>query len=167
MAKRIIGLLILILASQAQADWLYATPINPEAFRIRFESAKKDADVVAEVRVLTIVCTEAKKEGNEVRSVTLQVAMQVLAVEKGTVKKNEIVAVAREVQLPAGPGPRSYGYMGALRQFPFTPGVKGNVALRWDKEGRRYVGIAGWVPEPNNAEIPKEVGKSVSVRDLP
>jgi len=166
-AKRIIGVLILILASQAQADWLYATPINPEAFRIRFESAKKDADVVAEVRVLTVVCTEAKREGDEVRSVTIQVAMQVLVVEKGTVKKNEIVVVAREVQLPAGPGPRSYGYMGALRQFPFTPGVKGNIALRWDKEGRAYVAVAGWVPEPNHAEIPKEVGKAIAAKDLP
>jgi hypothetical protein len=57
--------------------------------------------------------------------------------------------------------------MAALRQFPFTPGVKGNVALRWDKEARRYVGVAGWVPEPNNAEIPKEVGKSISVKDSP
>jgi hypothetical protein len=166
-AKRIIGLLIVMLTSQAEADWLYATPINPEVFRTRFQSAKKDADVVAEIRVLTVVCTAAKKVGDEVRSVTLQVAMQVLAVEKGPVKKNEIVVVSREVALPAGPGPRAYGYMAELRQFPFTPGVKGSVALRWDKESRAYAALAGWVPEPNYTEIPKEVGKAVVAKDSP
>jgi hypothetical protein len=142
-----------------------AGPINPEVYRKTFEESKKTAEVVADVRVLTVVCTQATKEGDKVQAVTLQVALQMLAVEKGPAKKNEIVVVSRQVTLPAGPGPRSYGYMGALRQFPFTPGVKGSVALRWDNDARAYTPIAGWVPEPNNAEIPKEVGKSISARE--
>lgn len=146
---------------------LYAAPINPEAHRKAFEEAKKDADVVAEVRVLAVVCTDATKDGDKIRSVTLQVAMQMLAIDKGPVKKNEIVVVSRHVTLPVGPGPGSYGYMAAIRQFPFTPGVKGSVALRWDKENRAFVAVAGWVPEPNQTEIPKEVGKAIVGKDSP
>ena len=66
---------------------------------------------------------------------------------------------------PSGPGPGSYGYMGAVRRFPFTPGVQGSVALNWDKESRRYTNVAGWVPTPNNAAIPTEVGKAFVAGD--
>ena len=117
-----------VLSLAGEGNWLYASPINPAVFQTKFESAKKDAEVVADVRVVTVVCTEAKKKDDTVRSVTLQVAMQVLAVEKGPVKKNEIVVVSREVQLPVGPGPGMYGYMAETHQFPFTPGVKGSVS---------------------------------------
>jgi hypothetical protein len=141
-----------------------AGPINPQVYKTKFDAVKKDAEVVAEVRVLSAVCTETAGEG-KAKSVTLQLALQVLDSEKGPAKKNEVLVVSHKVNLPAGPGPGSYGYMGAVRQFPFTPGVKGNVALRWDKEQRRYVAIAGWVPAPNNAAIPKEVGAVVVMGD--
>ena len=164
----LLAALAAVLNLAGESNWLYASPIIPVAIKERFDSSKKDADVVADVRVLTVVCTDAKKEGDKVRSVTLQVAMQVLAVEKGSVKKNEILVVSREVHLPVG-GRGMYGYMAAVREFPITPGVKGSVALRWDKEGRAYSAIAGWVPEPNNdsADIPKEVGKALSATDSP
>jgi hypothetical protein len=137
-----------------------AAPINPAAFKAQFEQARKSAEVVARVRVLTAVCTAA---GGKASSgvVTLQLALQVLEVDKGPVKRNDLVVVSREVTPPAGPGPRSYAYMAAVRQFPLTPGVRGAVALRWDKEQRRYVALAGWVPEPNGAPIPTEVGKAL------
>ena len=151
---------VLVLAGRGAS--LCASPVIPEVFHEAFNDAKKDADVVADVRVLTVVCTEAK--GN---NITLQVALQMLSVEKGSVKKNEIVVVSRKVTLPAGPGPATYGYMAALHQFPFTPGVKGSVALHWDKDSNKYVAVSGWVAEPNNEEIPKEVGKAISAKDSP
>ena len=142
----------LILAGAAQAQ-----AINPQMFKKKFDEVKKDAELVAEVRVLTAVCTETSGEG-KAKAVTLQLALQVLDCEKGPAKKNEILTVSRTVNLPSGPGPGMYGYQSAQRQFPFTPGVKGNVALRWDKEHRIYSVLAGWVPDINNAEIPREVG---------
>jgi hypothetical protein len=148
----------------AAAGPLAAQPINPQVFKKQFDEAKQEADVVAQVRVLAAVCTEAAGEG-KMKSVTLQLSLQVLDSEKGPAKKNDVLVVTHKVQLPAGPGPGSYGYMGALRRFPFTPGVQGSVALRWDKEARQYTGIAGWVPESNNAPIPTEVGKAFTAGD--
>ena len=60
-----------------------------------------------------------------------------------------------------------YGWWGAVAQFPFTPGVHGDVALRWDKEGRRYAVVAGWVATPNRdaRAIPTEVGKALVAGD--
>jgi hypothetical protein len=141
-----------------------AAPINPMAFKQQYESAKKGADVAASVRVISAVCTEAEGAG-KARTVTLQVCLQVLDVEKGPVKKSDVLVVSRKVTLPAGPGPRAYGYMAELRRFPFTPGVEGSVALKWDNASRRYVGVAGWVPTPNNAAIPTEVGKAFVAGD--
>jgi hypothetical protein len=140
---------------------LAAGPINPKMYKVKFDEARKAAEVVASVRVLAATCTEATGEGKG-KSVTLEVALQVLQAEKGPVKKNDVVVVRHKVTLPAGPGPRAYGWMGAVRQFPFTPGVKGDVALRWDKEHRRYAPVAGWVAEPNmdSRAIPTEVGKA-------
>jgi hypothetical protein len=143
-----------------------AGPINPLVFKKKFEDVKKDAEVVADVRVLSAVCTETAGEG-KMKSVTLQISLQVLENEKGPAKKNDVVVVTHKVNLPSGPGPGSYGYMAAVRQFPFTPGVKGSVALRWDKERRNYAVISGWVPEPNNGEIPKEVGAVVVMKESP
>src|SRR5262249_40399130 len=141
-----------VLAAAFLLAWLTEStsgqPINPQVYKKQFEKSKSDADVVAKVRVLAAVCTEAK--GEKPGKVTLQVSLQVLDVEKGPVKKNDVLVVSHEVELPAGPGPRSYGYMGALRRFPFTPGVKGDVALRWDKDRKGYVNVAGWVEMPNN-----------------
>lgn len=151
-----------VLAITGRGASSYASPVNPEVFHEAFNDAKKDADVVADVRVLTVVCTEAK-DG----FVTLQVALQMLSVEKGPVKKNEIVVVSHRVGLPIGPGPGTYGYMAALHRFPFTPGVNGSVALHWDKDSNRYVAVSGWVAEPNNEEIPKEVGKALSAKESP
>jgi hypothetical protein len=143
---------------------LSAKPINPMVFKQRFEEAKKGAEVVASVRVISAVCTEAEGAG-KARTVTLQVSLQVLDVEKGPVKKSDVLVVSRKVTLPAGPGPRAYGYMAELRRFPFAPGAQGSVALKWDNPSRRYVAVAGWVPMPNNAAIPTEVGKAFVAGD--
>ena len=156
------AVLVAVAAFGAEAR-LDAQPINPQVFKKKFEAARKDAEVVAKVRVLAAVCSEdaAGKGG----PITLQVALQVLDSEKGPAKKGDILAVTHKVTPPAGPGPRAYGYMSAMRQFPFTPGVQGDVALRWDKECRAYVAVAGWVETPNNAVIPLEVGKAYAAGD--
>jgi hypothetical protein len=157
---RVLPALLLLTASLA------AQPINPEVYRKKFEEARKDAEVAATVRVLSAVCTAVEGEG-KVKTVTLQVSLQVLDSEKPSVKKNDVLVVVHKVNLPSGPGPGSYGYMGAVRQFPFTPGVEGSVALRWDKDTRHYAVVAGWVPTPNNAAIPTEVGKAYVAGDTP
>ena len=141
------------------AGQVAAAPVNPEAFKQAFENAKKDAEVVVDVRVVAVVCSDVAGEADKPTTVTLQVALQVEKIEKGPVKKNDLIVVSHKVALPTGPGPKSYGYMAAVRQFPFTPGVRGSAALKWDKDQKAYVVLAGWVPEPNNAAIPKEVGK--------
>jgi hypothetical protein len=142
-----------------------AAPINPAAFKDRYDEAKKNAEVAGQVRVLSAACTAIEGAEGEPKTVTLAVSLQILEADKGPVKKDEVVLVCHKVQLPSGPGPRAYGYMAAVRQFPFTPGVKGSAALRWDKEKRYYTAIAGWVPEPNGAAIPSEVGKVFSASD--
>jgi hypothetical protein len=138
-----------------------AGPINPMVFKKKFEDSKKDAEVVAEVRVLSAVCTETAGEG-KAKSVTLQLSLQVLDNEKGPTKKNDVLVVTHKVNLPTGPGPGTYGYRASAQQFPFTPGIKGSVALRWDKEKRQYTAVAGWVPEPNLAvaSLPTDVGQA-------
>ena len=155
-----------ILGSVLSASQLIAAPINPEAFKKKFEDARKEAAVVAQVRVLAVVCTEVMGEGRD-RTASLQVSLQVLDSEKGAVKKNEVLVVPHKVHLPSGPGPGSYGFWAAVRQFPTTAGVKGSVALNWDKEHNRYTVVAGWVPEPNLAAtaIPTEVGKAYVAGD--
>jgi hypothetical protein len=162
----------LMLAVAALLGWLAgetpvaAQAINPKVFEKKYEEAAKDAEVVAKVRVLAAVCTATAGEG-KMKSVTLSLALQVLDAEKG-VKKNDVLVVSHKVNLPGGPGPGSYGYMGAVRQFPFIPGVEGSVALRWDKDSRSYAAIAGWVPVAPNinvAEIPTEVGKAFAAGD--
>jgi hypothetical protein len=143
-----------------------AQAINPKVYEKKYEEAAKDAEVVAKVRVLAAVCTAAEGEGKN-KSVTLALSLQVLDAVKG-VKKNDVLVVSLKVNLPGGPGPGSYGYMGAVRQFPFIPGVEGQVALRWDKDSRGYVVVAGWVPTApsiNVAEIPTEVGKAYVAGD--
>src|SRR5262249_40138722 len=136
----------------------------PQVFKQKYEQARKEAEVVAQVRVLAAVCTEAAGAGKK-RSVTLELSLQVLAAEKGPVKKNDVLVVRHPVSLPSGPGPGSYGYMARVRQFPFTPGVRGEVALRWDKASRRYAAVAGWVPEPNGRAIPTEAGQAYAEGD--
>ncbi len=155
-----------------------------ESVRKTYEKAKQSADVVAEVRVLTVVCTAARKDKDgKLKSVTLQIAMQVLAVEKGNVKKNEIAVVSRDVETPQiltgkpgyipGPpktvdllnGKNGYPNIGFDRHFPMAPGVKGHVALRWDEGSRSHVPIAGWVTETSTSDIPVEVGKAFSLKD--
>jgi hypothetical protein len=145
-----------------------AQPINPKVFKQQFEDARKDAEVVAVVRVLSASCIETAGQG-KARSVTLELALQVVRSEKGPVKQGEILVVSHKVNLPAGPGPGMYGYMGAVRRFPFTPGVRGDVALRWDAERRRYAAIAGWVEMPNLSAtaIPTEVGRAYVAGDAP
>jgi hypothetical protein len=158
------GTAIVLLTASAflAGGQLVGAPINPMAFKGRYEEARKGAEVVAQVRVVSAVCTEKEKDAP---TVTLQVALQVLDAEKGPAKKNDVIVITHKVSLPTGPGPRAYGYMSAVRQCPFEPGVKGSVALRWDKEQRRYQLIAGWVPEPNGAAIPREVGKAAVAGD--
>jgi hypothetical protein len=140
--------------------------INPKVFEKKYEEAAKDAAVVAKVRCLAAVCTGVEGEG-KAKAVTLSLSLQVLDAVKG-VKKNDVLVVSHKVNLPGGPGPGSYGYMGAVRQFPFIPGVEGQVALRWDNDSRSYAVIAGWVataPSINPAEIPTEVGKAFVAGD--
>jgi hypothetical protein len=144
---------------------LTAAPINPIVFKRQYEQAKGKADVVAEVRVLAATCIEAANDDDGNRVVTLNLSLQILKSEKGPAKKNQVVVVTRKVTKSSRPGPAAYGFMAALRQFPLTPGVKGDVALRWDKEHRCYEGIAGWVAEPNEATIPTEAGKSYVAGD--
>ena len=162
-ATTVLGMAVAALVAQAPAA---AQAINPKVFEKKYEEAAKDAEVVAKVRVLAAVCTATEGEG-KAKSVTLALALQVLDAVKG-VKKNDVLAVSHKVNLPSGPGPGSYGYMGAVRQFPFIPGVEGQVALRWDKDSRAYAVIAGWVPVApsiNPAEIPTEVGKAYVAGD--
>jgi hypothetical protein len=136
-----------------------ASSTNPAASKKAFEDAKKNAEVVADVRVLSAVCTESEAGGQRL---TLQLSLHVLDSAKGPAKKNDVLVVTYKVKLPSGMGlPGMYGYTAAATQFPFTPGVKGNVALNWDKEKRQYVAVAGWVPEPNTnpKALPREVGQ--------
>jgi hypothetical protein len=135
-------------------------------YKTKFDAARKDAEVVAKVRVRAAVCTAVAGEGKQ-RTANLELALQVLEVEKGKVKKHDVLVVAHKVNLPAGPGPGMYGYWASLSQFPFTPGAQGDVALRWDKEGRRYAAVAGWVPMPNRdpRAVPTEVGKALAAGD--
>jgi hypothetical protein len=143
-----------------------AGPINPKVYKTKFDEASKTAEVVASVRVLSATCIETEGAG-KMRSATLDLSLQVLKAEKGSLKKNDVVVVRRKVNLPAGPGPGMYGYWAAVAQFPLTPGVRGDVALKWNKEARRYDGVAGWVAEPNKAinALPTEVGKSFTAGD--
>jgi hypothetical protein len=146
---------------------LAAQPINPQVYKKQFEEARKDAEVVVKARAVAATCSAVDGAG-KAKMVTLQVALQVLDSDKGPLKKNDVVVITHKVQLPAGPGPGSYGYMGAIRRFPFTPGVEGDVALRWDKEARAYTVIAGWVETPNGnpTAIPTEVGKTIVAGDM-
>lgn len=142
-----------------------ASPVNPQAHKTAFEAAKKDAEAVVDVRVLSVVCTQSDKEGDKVRAVTLQLALQVTGVEKGPLAKNQIVVVSHHVDFPWGPGPGAYGYMATLHRFPFDAGGVGSVALRWDEKARAWQGIAGWVPTPGSGVIPTEVGQAACAKD--
>jgi len=154
---RIIRLLAICVCLGSAAR-LQAQAINPEVFKREFEQARQNGEVVARVRVIAAVCADMMSQG-KAKTVTLNVCLQVLNVEKGSLKKNDVVLVRHNVTLPSGPGPGTYGYMGAVRRFPFTPGVHGDVVLRWDNDQRRYVPVAGWVAEPNGAAIPAEIGQ--------
>jgi len=138
-------------------------PLGVAVFAEGFKRAKKDSDVVAEVRTLAVVCTDAKKQGEEVVGVTLQLAMQVVAAEKGPIKNHEIIIVEFRLEplVTVLPPVRNAGEF----RFPYTPGVTGSVALRWDEKRRVYVGIAGWVGNPNYAKIPLEVGKAITATE--
>ena len=152
--------IFLLTASAFVADGrLVGAPQPPTAFKDRYEEARKDAEVVAQVRVVSAVCTEAAGE-EKPPTVTLQLALQVLDAEKGPAKKNDVIVISRKVSLAAGAGPGAYGFMAAVQQCPFDPGVEGSVALRWDNEQRRYQLIAGWVTGRNGDAIPREVGKA-------
>jgi hypothetical protein len=145
---------------------VYAAPIDPKVHKERYEKACKGAEVVAQVRVLAATCTDVKVEKDAPSSVTLQLSLQVLAVEKGPVKKNDVLTVALDVNLPRrDTDPFGVNYVEAQRQFPFTPGVKGSVALRWDAKARRYEPVAGWVPDLGKAAIPTAVGKAFVAGD--
>jgi hypothetical protein len=146
-----------------------AKGINPKVIKEQFEQARKDAEVVAVVRVLSASCTEVDRQPGS-RSVTLELALQVVRSEKGPVKQGEILLVARKVNLPPNRlGPGVYEYAAAVRRFPFTPGVQGDVALRWDARQRRYAALAGWVemPNPKRNAIPTEVGRAYVAGDAP
>ena len=57
--------------------------------------------------------------------------------------------------------------MGEIRRFPFVPGVKGAVALNWNKDRRGYVAVAGWVEQPNDnpSAVPTMVGQAFVAGD--
>src|SRR4051794_19412822 len=75
-------------------------PINPKANKGKFDEAKKDAELVAEVRVLSAVCPEAAGDG-KAKSVPLQLALKVLKTKKGPAKKNDVLIVSHKVNLPS------------------------------------------------------------------
>ena len=156
------GLAFVCLSSPAPAQ-----PINPKVYKDKFDEAAKDAELVAKVRVLAAVCTASEGEA-PAKTVTLELALQVLDPVKGA-KKNDVLVVSRKVTLPSGPGPKAYGYMGAVRQFPFTPGVEGSIAMKWDNTAKSYTVLAGWVemPNANPMDIPTEVGKAFVAGDNP
>ena len=150
--------LVLMLSLVCSKASVYAQPIDAEVFKQRFEAARKDADVVAAVQVLSVGCSNVG--GDERRkTATLQIALLVLENQRGTVARGDVLVVSHTLPLPTGPGPGLHDHLAALRQFPSTPGAKGVVALRWNQDARRYTPIAGWVPEPNHAAIPKELGQ--------
>jgi len=116
---------VLLVGACAALAWLGANPaaaqpINPQAFKKQFEEAKKDAEVVAVVRALAASCTAIMGEG-KARSVTLEVALQVVQSEKGAVKQGDILVVAHTVNLPAGLAPActaGWERSGAFRSPP-------------------------------------------------
>jgi hypothetical protein len=127
------------------------------AVRKTYDTATATADVVAEVRVLSVVCKEARhdKEG-KLLSITLQIAMQVLAVERGGVETNDILVVTRDVETPQMVTITHYNT--GTRTVDLLEGNKGNVALTWDEKRRGYLPLAGWLTERSLEEIPVEVG---------
>jgi hypothetical protein len=166
MSTRFVVVIAVAAAAWGDPAPLAAQPVDAKLYREQYEKLSKNAELIAKVRVLAAVCTAVDSEG-PVKTVTLQLSLQVLDSEKGA-KKNDVLVVARKVTLPAGGGQNAYGYMSAVRQFPFIPGVEGSMALRWDKDTRAWVAVAGWVPtavSTNPAEIPSEVGKAYVAGD--
>jgi hypothetical protein len=100
----LLALAFVVLGAAGSDRFVAAGPINPMAYKQKFEQSKKDAAVVAQVRVLAVVCTEVMGEG-KARTANLQISMQVLDNEKGPIKKNDVLVVPHKVSLPAGPGP--------------------------------------------------------------
>jgi len=154
---------LVLVAALAGGGRLAGRPPGPGFFEGRYEEARKQAEVVARVRVVSAVCTEAASE-KTTPMVTLQLALQVLDAEKGPAKKNDVIVISRKVMLISGP--EGTGFMSDVRQCPLDPGVEGSVALRLDKEQRRYQLIAGLVPPGRNGDaIPREVGKAAVASD--
>src|SRR5262245_56696030 len=157
------GIALVLVAALAGGGRLAGAPPGPRFFEDRYEQARKQAEVVARVRVVSAVCTEAAGE-KTTPMVTLQLALQVLDAEKGPARKNDVIVISREVMLISGPG--GTGFTSAVRQCPLDPGVEGSVALRWDEERRRYQLIGGLVPPGRNGDaIPREVGKAAVAGD--
>src|SRR5580765_8357600 len=69
-----------------------AGPVNPQVFKTQYDAAAKDAELVAKVRVVAAACTAAAGEG-KIKTVTLQLSLQVLESEKGSAKKNDVLVV--------------------------------------------------------------------------
>src|SRR4051812_470920 len=61
---------------------LAAGPINPAAFEKQYQDARKTAEVDVQVRCLAAVCTATEGEG-KMKTVSLQLSMQVLKADKG------------------------------------------------------------------------------------
>jgi hypothetical protein len=165
------GVALLLVAAWAMTDLgnpgqLAAQPINPQVYKKRLDAAKKDADVVVTAKAIAVVCAAAEGQGKQ-RSVNLNVALQVLDTEKGSLKKNDVLVISRKVNLPSGPGPGMYGYWGQQKQFPFNPGSQGELALRWNKESNSYDVLAGWVATPQNVQVPTEVGQAAFAGSVP
>ncbi|QVL32830.1 hypothetical protein KIH39_02605 [Telmatocola sphagniphila] len=150
---------------QAQRPQGYEETVRKQLVEIKkqFESDKKEAEVIAEVRVLSVVCTEASGQDPMERLFELNICLQVLKVEKGSIRKNDLVVVSRSVTTILHP----YADTTFYHKFPVNPGVKENVALKWDVQARRYGIVSGWVAEPfsSGLNFPREVGKAISAKE--
>jgi hypothetical protein len=144
-----------------------AKPASTQAYKKHFESARKNAEVVASVRVLAAVCTRAKNDGGS-RKLTLQLCLQVKKVAKGPPKKGEVLVVTHPITWSSRKGPSAlYARLGTLHSFPCVAGASGEVALRWDARKRCYVSVAGWVPDPPDDSPPTEAGRATVAAGAP
>ena len=161
--KQTIMVMVLVLSLANRA---YAPPIPDLVIKGQFEKLSATAEVVAHVRVVAAVCSDVKGDEDN-RLVSLQLALQILDAKKGPVRKNDVVVVRHQVSLRSRKVAPAYDYLNVARGFPFVPGVKGDVALRWDAEQRQYQSVAGFVAAPDlTTPIPTQPGQVFVAGDM-
>src|SRR5207247_375751 len=93
-----------------------AQPTDDAQYKARFDAARKDAEVVATVRVLSVACNELALAENRHKKARLQLSLVVLEKHKGDVKPGDILVVGHIVPLPTDSGPRLQPYLTAVRE---------------------------------------------------